>query len=164
MLETFPGSQLLGLEYEPLFNYYEAMRESGCFKVYEGGFVTSESGTGIVHCAPFGEADFELFKQNNLVRPENPPDPLDENGIFNEQAPDLQGLFFKDADNKIKQMLKEKGRLLFTSQHEHSYPFCWRSKTPLIYRPVKSWFIRVESLKDQLLENNLKSRWVPTFV
>lgn len=67
-METFPGSNLQGLEYEPLFDYYTSLKESGCFKVYPGSFVTSDSGTGIVHCAPFGEEDFKLFINFDLVR------------------------------------------------------------------------------------------------
>ena len=158
------GEALVGLEYEPLFSYWVHMKESGCFKVYSGEFVTSESGTGIVHCAPYGEEDFNLFMKNGLVRPENPPDSLDENGHFTSVCPEIQGLQFKEANEPIKRMLKEKGRLIYSGVHNHSYPFCWRSDTPLIYRPVKSWFIRVEAIKDRLIKNNLESRWVPSFV
>lgn len=162
--EKVPGASLQGMEYEPLFDYYSNMRETGCFRVYPGEFVTSESGTGIVHCAPFGEEDFGLFVKFGIVRPDNPPDPLDDNGFFNSQAPDLQGTYFKEADPAIKEKLKQRGRLMLASQHAHSYPFCWRSNTPLIYRPVKSWFIKVESIKEQLLQNNNKARWVPAYV
>jgi len=158
------GSDLVGTQYTPLFPDYEAHRAAGCFQVYAGEFVTNEAGTGIVHCAPFGEDDFKLFVAHGLVRPENPPDPLDENGVFNEQVPSLTGLYFKQADDVIKERLKKESRLVASGTIKHSYPFCWRSQQPLIYRPVKSWFIRVESFKDQLVANNLKTRWVPSFV
>jgi len=88
VVETMKGKDLCGLEYEPLFTYFEDMKETGCFKVYPGDFVTNSEGTGIVHCAPFGVDDFALYLKFGLVNPENPPDPVDENGMFNEKAPE----------------------------------------------------------------------------
>lgn len=164
IIEKFPGSSLAGTEYVPLFEYYSGLRAQGCFKVYTAEFVTNESGTGIVHCAPYGEEDFKLFQAHGLVSADNPPDPLDENGVFTAAAPELQGLYFKDADEPIKKHLKAQGRVMALGTHQHSYPFCWRSNTPLIYRPIKSWFIRVEQLKEDLLRNNAAARWVPAFV
>lgn len=162
--EKIKGSDLKGLEYVPLFDFYAHMKSQGCFRVYNADFVTKESGTGIVHCAPYGEDDFKLFVKEGIVSQENPPDPIDENGIFTSQIPELAGQYFKDANETIKKLLKEKERLIYNGTHNHSYPFCWRSQTPLIYRPVKSWFIRVEQLKEDLLRNNMDARWVPSFV
>lgn len=164
VIQKYKGAELVGLEYEPLFNYFNEYRERNCFKVYPGSFVTSETGTGIVHCAPYGEEDFSLFIKEGLIRPENPPDALDENGIFTSIASDLEGVKFSDAYEPVKQLLKEKGRLMYAGIYDHSYPFCWRSNTPLIYRPVKSWFIKVESVKEDLLKNNMQARWVPAAV
>lgn len=158
------GSEFKGLEYTPLFPHFEHMRAQGCFKVYNADFVTSDSGTGIVHCAPYGEEDFKLFMREGIISQENPPDTLDENGIFNGLIPELTGQYFVDANETIKKYLKEKDRIIHIGSHNHSYPFCWRSNTPLIYRPVKSWFIKVEQLKEDLLRNNMESRWVPAFV
>lgn len=164
IVQKMKGTEFKGLEYIPLFPFYENMKEQGCFRVYNADFVTKDSGTGIVHCAPYGEEDFNLFMKEGIVSQENPPDPLDENGIFTNAIPALAGKHFHEANDPIKQMLKESKRLIYIGTHNHSYPFCWRSNTPLIYRPVKSWFIRVEHLKQDLLRNNMEARWVPPFV
>lgn len=113
VVEEMKGSALCGLEYEPLFTYFENMKATGCFKVYPGDFVTATEGTGIVHCAPFGVDDFALYLKFGLVNPENPPDPVDENGMFNEKAPDYTGMYIKDADPVIIGHLKERGRLIY---------------------------------------------------
>lgn len=164
VVQTFKGAELKGLEYEPLFGYYEHMRENGCFRVYNADFITKDSGTGVVHCAPYGEDDFKLFIKEGIVPQDNPPDPIDENGHFTNAIPELEGLYFKVANEKIEKMLKDRKRIIYIGSFTHSYPYCWRSNTPLIYRPVKSWFIRVESLKEDLLKRNLDARWVPSFV
>ena len=158
------GSDFLGLEYVPLFPHFEHMKATGCFKVYNAEFITKDSGTGIVHCAPYGEDDFKLFIKEGIISSENPPDTLDENGIFTSLIPELEGMHFTVANDTIKKMLKERDRLPYIGTHNHSYPYCWRSDTPLIYRPVKSWFIRVEQIKENLLKCNMESRWVPSFV
>ncbi len=89
--------------------------------------------------------------------------PLDDNGFFTDAVPDFKGQYIKDADDGICANLKERGRLLSKGKITHSYPFCWRSDTPLIYKAVKSWFIKVTDLKEKLLVNNKKSYWVPKF-
>mmetsp|Transcript_17173 Transcript_17173/g.17085 ORF Transcript_17173/g.17085 Transcript_17173/m.17085 type:complete len:320 (+) Transcript_17173:507-1466(+) len=164
VVQKLKGSEIVGLEYEPLFPYLNSYKERGCFKVYPGDFVTSDTGTGLVHCAPYGEEDFNVFIREGLIRSDNPPDVLDENGVFTPECPELSGIKFSDAYDTIKTILKANGRLLHAGLYDHSYPYCWRSNTPLIYRPVKSWFIRVESVKEDLLRNNMQARWVPAFV
>jgi len=164
VLEKFKGQQLEGLKYEPLFPYFESFAEKGCFQIYCADFVTKETGTGVVHCAPYGEEDFNLFVKHKLVSTESPPDALDENGKFTSLVPELEGVLFSESNKKIQKLLKEKNRLLHSGVHVHSYPYCWRSDTPLIYRPVSSWFIEVESLKQDLLKNNTKATWIPKFV
>jgi isoleucyl-tRNA synthetase len=77
---------------------------------------------------------------------------------------DFVGLYFKDADHEIMKVLKAKGRLIRQSTLVHSYPFCWRSDTPLMYRAVPSWFIRVAEAKEQLLRSNMETHWVPQHV
>lgn len=86
---------------------------------------------------------------------------MDENGRFTSQIPEYAGTYFKDADKDIKKVLKAKGRLLYEGTYDHSYPFCWRSDTPLMYKAVNSWFIKVTDIKEDLVRNNLKSYWVP---
>jgi isoleucyl-tRNA synthetase len=92
------------------------------------------------------------------------PCPVDANGRFTELVTDFKGLYVKDADLPICQALKAAGRLLIKDQYYHSYPFCWRSDTPLIYKAVPSWFVAVEKLKENLLKNNAQTYWVPSFV
>ena len=118
-----------------------------------------------MHCAPgFGEDDFNVWVQKNIIDPGSPPCPMDENGLFDSQIPEYTGVYFKDADKDIKRELKSKGRLLYEGTYDHSYPFWWRSDTPLMYKAVNSWFIKVTSLKDDLVRNNLKSYWVPEMI
>lgn len=85
--------------------------------------------------------------------------PVDEKGLFTDEVSDYKGMYVKDADKAITRTLKERGNIVKESQVKHSYPFCWRSDTPLLYKAVPSWFIRVESLVDKLMANNEKTYW-----
>ena len=124
-------------------------------------YVTDESGTGIVHQAPyFGEDDFRVCLAAGIIsKDQDMICPVDDGGRFIEPVKDFLGDHVKDADKKIIKMLKECGRLVRDGTVKHSYPFCWRSETPLIYRAVPSWFIRVEQMSQQLLDNNQKTYW-----
>lgn len=166
VVQKMKGLELVGLSYEPLFNYFEEWRERGFFKVYSADYVTDASGTGIVHCAPgFGEEDYRYCVLNGLIKEnECVPCPIDDSGRFTEAIKEFAGSNVKEADKEIIKKLKAEGRLLRHSQVTHSYPFCWRSDTPLIYRAVPSWFVKVKDSVPDLLENNKKSRWVPDFV
>lgn len=156
------GSEYEGTQYVPLFNYFEKNRENGCFRVFAEDYVTADDGTGIVHCAPgFGEEDFKVCVNRGVIDSAHPPCPVDNNGFITAPVSDYEGMFFKDADKPIMKNLKERGRLLFEGQMVHSYPFCWRSETPLIYKSVSSWFIKVTDIKEELIVNNKKAKWVP---
>lgn len=156
------GSELDGKAYVPLFEYFGELRENGCFRVISADFVTNKDGTGIVHTAPgFGEDDYYALVRRGMVDPGKPPCPVDDAGHLTDPVTDFKGLYFKDADNPIKANLKERGRLLFSGTCVHSYPFCWRTDSPLMYKAVKSWFIKVTDLKDDLIANNKKAKWVP---
>ena len=109
------------------------------------------------HCTGFGEDDFKLGKANNL----EPLDHLDEEGSVTDVVPKFAGLNFKDADKPIIQYLKESNLLFHQETYQHSYPFCYRSDTPLIYRAISTWFVKVEEIKDQLIANNQEIHWVP---
>lgn len=89
--------------------------------------------------------------------------PVDENGRFKDIITDFKGIYVKDADKEVRRVLKANGRLLVDGNIRHNYPFCWRSETPLIYKAVHCWFIKVTDIKDKLVQNNKKSYWVPTF-
>ncbi|KAI9297973.1 isoleucyl-tRNA synthetase [Neoconidiobolus thromboides FSU 785] len=166
VLQKYKGSELVGLKYEPLFNYfYEEYKETG-FRILSDTYVTDDSGTGIVHQAPaFGEDDNRVCLSHGVTRPDSElPCPVDESGKFTMPVKDFVGVYFKDADKEISKRIKENGRMVKQTQFSHSYPFCWRSDTPLMYRAIPSWFIRVTNIVDNLLKNNGKSRWVPDFV
>ncbi|KAF3650020.1 Isoleucine--tRNA ligase, cytoplasmic [Capsicum annuum] len=165
VMDKFPGSSLVGKKYIPLFDYFKDFSDSA-FRVVADDYVTSDSGTGIVHCAPaFGEDDNRVCIENGIIKKgESLIVAVDDNGRFTERITDFRDKYVKEADNDITQAVKDKGRLVKSGKFMHSYPFCWRSDTPLIYRAVPSWFIMVEKIKDQLLENNKQTYWVPDFV
>lgn len=156
LVREFKGEALLGKEYEPMFCF--AQPEKKAYYVVHGDFVTLSDGTGIVHIAPaYGEDDNRLGQKYDL--------PLinlvDAQGNFVEEVTPWQGMFVKKADEKILAFLKETGVLLKAEKYLHSYPFCWRCDTPLLYYPRVSWFVRMSSLREQLLENNDKINWYP---
>ncbi|VDD89833.1 unnamed protein product [Enterobius vermicularis] len=154
VLDRFKGKTMEGKKYQPLFPYFAYMREErDAFRVITGTFVTTDQGTGVVHQAPyFGEIDYQACLENNIITKDMKPIcPVDECGKFTAPVDDFKGLY-------------EKGNLIKHGEVKHSYPFCWRSDTPLLYMAVPSWFIRVESLVPALLENNSKTYWVPSFV
>jgi isoleucyl-tRNA synthetase len=125
------------------------------------GYVTDDSGTGIVHQAPaFGADDYRVCFENGIVeKGKEVPCPIDANGCFMDKVPEYKGMHVKAADPEICKALKAAGRLVNKSTLTHSYPFCYRSHTPLIYRTIPSWFINVEAIKDKVVENNKKTYW-----
>jgi isoleucyl-tRNA synthetase len=154
----------VGKEYVPLFNYFESRAVDGCFKVLADTYVTSDTGTGIVHCSPgFGADDYRVAVKAGIISPADPPVPIDENGRFKDLIADFKGMYVKDADKEVRKVLKANNRLLIDGNVRHNYPFCWRSETPLIYKAVHCWFIKVTDVKDKLVQNNKKSYWVPAF-
>ncbi|CAG0891653.1 unnamed protein product [Cyprideis torosa] len=166
VLEKFKGFNLKDRGYQPLFSYFAQKKQNGAFRVLLDGYVTSESGTGVVHQAPyFGEDDHRVCLREGIIEADGAiVCPVDDSGKFVDPVKDFEGLHVKEADPKIIKFLKDKGRMFNASTVKHSYPFCWRSDTPLIYRAVSSWFIRVQSMRDDLLETCSKTYWVPDFV
>jgi len=167
ILEEFKGDKLVGLRYEPVFPYFASYAESHtAFRVINASYVTDDSGTGIVHQAPaFGEDDYNACASEGIIkRGEEILCPVDGNGHFTKDVSDFKGRYVKEADKDIIANLKKRNRLVKQNQLVHSYPFCWRSETPLIYKAVPSWFVNVEKIKAQLLESNAQTYWVPEFV
>ncbi|EME28776.1 isoleucyl-tRNA synthetase isoform 1 [Galdieria sulphuraria] len=160
------GTDLKGLQYQPLFEYFYERFKDKAFLVLVDEYVTSDTGTGIVHQAPaFGEDDFRVCSNAGIISyNDEVPCPIDDNGRFIQPVTDFCGLHVKEADKSIIQFIKSLNRLITNERIVHSYPFCWRSETPLIYRAVPSWFVRVESFRNRLTENNKKSSWVPEAV
>ncbi len=150
------GAVLAGLLYEPLFPYFADQPHS--FRLLTDDFVTTGDGTGIVHLAPaYGEDDYRVCRAAGI----DLVDPLDEEAKFTAEVPEYAGQFCKDADKAIIKRLKDEGKLVHQSTIVHSYPFCERTDTPLIYRAIEAWYVRVEDLRDKLAANNAKIRWVP---
>ncbi len=158
VLETLKGQALLGLEYEPLFDYFADRRAKGAFKVIHSDHVTIESGTGIVHMAPaFGEEDYFACQKEGLPI----VNPVDDDGMFTAEVPTYKGRRVKEADKDIIAELKKAGRIFKQETIVHSYPYCYRSDTPLIYKAVSSWFVSVEKIKDKIIASNATTNWVP---
>ena len=179
---TCPGRELLGKRYVPPFDYYyqtlgeqqgelrEGSSQHVAWRVVAAEFVTTESGSGIVHQAPaFGEVDYDVLlrEQERFVDGQGPklicavgPD-----GKFTEETPNLQGKWVKDADKEITRAMRDNGRLYHQEQYLHDYPFCWRAEDdPLIQYPRKSWFIRTTEFKDRMLKNNRLINWLPDHI
>lgn len=162
IIEEFKGKDLKGKSYIPLFNYFESLRSEGAFLIHEDDYVTTDDGTGIVHAAPaFGEDDNRVLKANGVTANALP---LDESAKFTNEVSDFKGLFIKDADKEIIKKLKSEGKVLHQSVIEHSYPFCPRTDTPLIYRAMPQWYLNVEKIKDGLIKANQQINWVPDHI
>lgn len=158
-VETMTGAQLKGERYEPLFPYFKHLEKDGYFVMLTDGYVTTTDGTGIVHQAPgFGEEDNRVMKEAKL--PEVVV-PFDASGVFTAEVSDFKGLRFKDADKDIIKNLKDRGQLLHQSVLVHSYPMCYRTDTPLMYRAMPQWYLAVEKIKDKMMKANQEITWVP---
>lgn len=152
------GRDLLGREYEPIFRHFTGKLKKKAWFVIAGSFVSTEEGTGIVHIAPaFGEDDYLAGLENNLPM----VNPIDEDGKFTSEIPELQGLFAKDADPRITEILRDMDVLVSEKKYEHEYPFCWRCNTPLLYYAMNSWFVKVSEVKENLLKKNKEINWFP---
>ncbi|KDD75520.1 class I (I, L, M and V) tRNA synthetase, partial [Helicosporidium sp. ATCC 50920] len=166
ILARFPGKDLEGRRFEPLFPYFAHLKEQGAFRVLTDAYVTADSGTGVVQQAPyFGEDDYRVCMAAGVIGKDSEVVcPIDDAGRFTAAVPDFAGQYIKDADKGIIAALKKSGALVHSGSLVHSYPFCWRSDTPLVYKAVPSWFVNVEAVKPRLLETVLDTAWVPAFV
>ena len=174
VVREMKGSELVGKSYEPVFDYYSNDKklkniENG-WKVYEADFVTTEDGTGIVHIAPaFGGDDYELSLKHNLPFIQH----VGTNGKFKSEVKDFAGQDVKPIDTKeekdahqkadieIIKHLAHNGSLFAKEKLIHSYPHCWRCNTPLLNYAASSWFVKVTALRDKLVKENKKVKWIP---
>ena len=168
------GKDFIGAKYEPLFPYFENLKfaencaeitgqkcADGAFRMFNADYVSTEDGTGIVHIAPsFGEEDSKVFKGTGIPCVE----PMDAECKFTKEVPDYEGRFVKDCDKDIIDRLKKEGKLVKRDQIVHSYPHCWRCSSPLIYRGIGSWFVKVEEEHDRLLKANSQIKWQPAHI
>jgi isoleucyl-tRNA synthetase len=156
---TVKGKEILGSKYIPIFDYFKETKNA--FKVLEADFVNTEEGTGIVHMAPgFGEDDQLVCEQNNI----SIVCPVDDQGRFNNEVPDYEGLLVFDANEKIIKDLKQKNIIIKKENYVHNYPHCWRTDEPLIYKSVNSWYVEVSSFKDRMVELNQEISWIPEHI
>ena len=158
VLDTFKGEKLLGLKYEPLFEYLDIPDDKQAFMVLPGDFVTMESGTGIVHIAPaYGADDLELAQLHDL--------PIlfgvESNGKFIEGTP-WENTFFKDADKDIIRNLQERSLIWSNKKYKHTYPFGYRTGVPILYYAKYVWYIRTTDIKNELIANNEEISWYPS--
>jgi len=162
--KTMLGVDLKGKRYQPLFDFF--VGPETYFQVLNDVYVTDDAGTGVVHQAPaFGEDDFRVCMVHGIIQKGvDFPCPVDADGLFTEEVTIAKGVHVKEADNTLIADIKERGRLVQKDMLVHSYPFCWRSNTPLIYKTVTSWFIKVEQIRDQIVDHNTNVRWVPEHV
>jgi len=151
------GRELVGAHYEPLFRYFAATPNA--FRVLAGDFVTTEDGTGIVHLAPaFGEDDNALCAAHGIEG----PNPVHDDGTFDERVTDFAGQHVFAANAAIVHALAS--ALLRRETYDHNYPHCWRCDEPLIYRAIRTWFVRVTEVKQRMLAANQQIRWTPSHV
>ena len=156
------GAEMVGSRYEPPFPYFGHLGAQGGFVMVPSEDVTAEEGTGLVHMAPaYGEVDFETFAANGLNLM---VDPIDAEGRFTNQVPEVAGQNVKDADRTLVRLLDDSGKLVRQERIRHSYPFCYRTDTPLIYKAIPTWFVKVSQFRDRLVEHNQSIHWVPQYV
>ena len=168
------GTEFLGAEYEPLFPYFAYLKEpakcseethqpceKGAFRLFNADYVSTEDGTGIVHIAPaFGEEDNKVFAGTGIPNVE----PMDAECKFTKEVSDYAGRFVKDCDKDIMDRLKKEGKLVKRDTVVHQYPHCWRCGSPLIYRGIGSWFVKVADHHEQLLKANSQIKWQPAHI
>ena len=162
ILERVKGSDLVGLQYEPLFDYFADQQTEGGFVVVSDDYVTTDGGTGLVHQAPaFGEDDYRVLNENDI---DAFVCPVGLDGRFDESVTDFSGMHVKEADKSIIEFLKQRGSLYRQEVIQHSYPFCPRSDTPLIYVAIPAWYVRTSSIVDKLVSANDQIHWVPEHI
>ncbi|GAA0500557.1 hypothetical protein GCM10008986_29830 [Salinibacillus aidingensis] len=156
ILEVMKGKDLIGLSYEPPFNYVAV---TNGHKVLGADFVTDTSGTGIVHIAPaHGEDDYKAIKDNQF----DYVNVVDSKGRYKEYVAPLAGQFVKDCDVEIIKMLSKQNLLFDKQKYEHSYPHCWRCDSPLLYYAMEGWFIKTTAVKENMQSNNQGVEWFPS--
>jgi len=154
--KTVKGKELTGLKYKPIFDYFKNHPNS--FRILTGEFIVEGDGTGVVHMAPgFGEDDQILCQQEGIEL----VCPVDNAGKFTAEISDFAGMQVFEANDPIIIKLKNQGNWLKTEQYIHNYPHCWRTDTPLIYKAVPSWYVKVTEFKDRMVELNQQINWIP---
>lgn len=163
IIRQVKGTELVGMTYEPLFPYFADLKEKGAFQVVTADYVTIEDGCGIVHTASgFGEDDYKTMKEKVPQCPVVCP--VDEECKFTDPVTEWKGIFVKDADKSIIEWLKNNGKLVKRENYLHSYPFCYRTGKPLIYKAMSCYFVNVQKIKETMLGCNSQITWVPEHI
>ena len=158
-ITTLKGSSFTERAYKPLFDFFADTPDA--FKVLAGDFVTAEEGTGIVHMAPgFGEDDQQVCEAAGI----RVVVPVNDEGNFTSEVPDWEGQNVFEANSSIISELRSRGALFRHDSIEHSYPYCWRTDTPIIYRAMNSWYVEVTAIRDRMAELNQQINWIPDHV
>ena len=158
---TLLGSDLVGRSFTPMFDFFADRTDA--FRILGADFVHASEGTGVVHMAPgFGEDDQTTCEAAGI--PIGQVVPVDGLGRFTDQVGPWAGLNVFDANPEIIRHLKEEGRVVRHDTYEHNYPHCWRTDTPIIYKAISSWFVKVTDIRDRLIETNQEINWVPSHV
>ena len=156
VIEEIKGKYLLGVEYEPLYKM-ETEGKKGYYVIDGGDDVTAEDGTGIVHMAIYGEFDYEQIKKHDLPIVQH----VGDNGKLVAGPKEWVGQWFKKVDPLVLEDLYGKGQLIDSKEYTHSYPFCYRCETPLVYNAIDSWFVNIQKIKQKLIEKNEDINWYP---
>ena len=160
ILDQYLGKDLEGKKYKAILPYFADKKEEKVFTTTTGNFVTLDSGTGIVHMAPYGEDDMAVITKLGVKL----VDPLNAEAKFTAPVDEFRGLSVFDANPLIIKKLKNENRIFKHETINHSYPHCWRCDTPLIYRPISTWFVAVEKVKAKLQKTNKDINWVPDHI
>ena len=160
VVKTVKGTELVGRRYEQLFDYIE-VEASNAFQVFAADFVSTESGTGIVHTAPaYGVDDLALGQANDLPVVHG----VGLDGNFIDDVEPVKGMFFKDADKPLIRILKDRGLMFRSERYRHSYPFGWRTGDPILYYAKNAWYIRTSKFRERMTELNQTINWVPDHI
>ncbi len=158
-VKTVKGAELVGRAYQPLFPYFEGTKNA--FQIIQADYVSTEDGTGIVHIAPgFGEDDMVACQPYGIPV----VCPVDGKGCFTKEVPDYQGMQVFETNEPIIKRLKAEGKLVRKEMYKHNYPHCWRTDTPLIYKAINSWFVKVTAFRDKMVANNQTINWIPEHI
>lgn len=156
---TLQGSELVGRKYKPLFPYFA--KHENAFQILSADFVNTDDGTGVVHMAPgFGEDDMETCKEYDI----EVVCPVDDGGCFTLKVSDYEGQQVLEANKPIIKDLKAQGVVFKHETYLHNYPHCWRTDTPLIYKAMTSWYVKVSAFRDRMVELNQEINWVPDHI
>jgi isoleucyl-tRNA synthetase len=156
-IEEFKGSELVGKEFEPHYDYYKIEEGKKAFIIIPGGFVTADEGTGVVTIAAYGEEDLKSMKEQGIHIEMH----LDEEGTIKSDVPKFGGMYYLKANKAVNEDLSARGLVYKIYDYPHNVPLCWRCHTRLYYAPQDAWYVNVQDLKPRLIETNKKINWFP---